>query len=122
MFDGFEVEGLVEEIVKSGIFAAVGLFCQLRFYFTGSRDIEAESLADARDCIREFPDSGEVSSSGGGSETSLMGEVFAKGGGGEFVKIGVIFFGGVEIIAEPVREVKPGRGSEICVIGLFAIH
>jgi hypothetical protein len=94
----------------------------LRLYFTGSRDIEAESLADAGDGIREFPDSSEISSSGCGSETSFTGEVFAKRGGGEFVKIGVIFFGGVEIIAEPVRDVRPGRGSEICVIGLFAAH
>ncbi len=80
MFDGFEVEGLVEEIIKSGIFTAMGLFCQLRLYFTGSWRIEAESLAYAGDGIREFPNSAEISSSGCGSEASLMGEVFAKGG------------------------------------------
>ncbi len=72
MFDGFEIECLVEKIIKSGIFTAMGLFCQLRLYFTGSCRIEAESLAYTGDGIRKFPDSAKLSSRRCGSETSLM--------------------------------------------------
>ncbi len=122
MFERFEVEGLVEHVVKSGIFAAVGLLSRLRLVFTGCRGVEAKCFPDARYGVRKFVYSAHLSSRRRSHETSLLQGLLTETRRGELVKICVIFFCGIKIIPQPICDVDSGRGSEICVVGLFAAH